>query len=158
MFCCREYQPTSRMAMLNLLKIRNIRKILTVDACKTLVQALVVSYLNYCNSILAELTDSTMKKFQRMQNIASKMILDRSKHDSTTDCMRELHWLPARSRIKHKILTLAHKSINGKAPRYLQELLEEHCPNRIIQETTKDTFIQGSICGQTGKTRVFNHW
>ena len=44
--------------------------------------------------------------------------------------MRELHWLLARSRKKHKILTLVHKCDNGKAPRYLQELLEEHCLNR----------------------------
>ena len=79
------------MAIVNLLKIRNIRKILTVDACKTLVQGLVISHLDYCKSILAELPESTIKKFQRIQNIASKIILGRSKYDSTTECMRELH-------------------------------------------------------------------
>ena len=119
-----------RMAMLTLLKIRNIRKILTGDACKTLVQGLVTSHLGYCNSIILELPDSTIKKFQRIQNVASKIILSRSKDDRARECMRELHWLPARSRIKHRILTLVHKSINRKAPRYLQELLEEHFPNR----------------------------
>ena len=36
----------------------------------------------------------------------------------------------ARSRTKHKIFTLVHKCVNGKTSRYLQELLEEHCPNR----------------------------
>ena len=55
-----------KMAMLNLLKIRNIRKIQTVDACKTLVQGFIISHLNYCNSILSELPDSTIKKFQRI--------------------------------------------------------------------------------------------
>ena len=105
-----------KMAMLNLLKIRNIRKILTVDTCKTLEQGLVISHLDYCNSILAELPDSTIKKFQRIENIASKIILSRSKYDSTRECTTELHWLPATSRIKHKIPTLVHKSMNGKAP------------------------------------------
>ena len=87
-----------RMAILNLFKIRNIRKILTVDACKALVQSLVISHLDYCNSILADLPDSTIKKFQRIQNVASKIILSRSMYDSTTECMRELHWLLARYR------------------------------------------------------------
>ena len=44
--------------------------------------------------------------------------------------MKELHWLPTRSRIKNKLLTLVHKSINGKSPRYLEDLLEEHYQNR----------------------------
>ena len=65
-----------------------------------------------------------------MQNIAAKVILNRSKYDSTTECMRELHWLPARSRIKHKILILVHECVNGKASRYQQEFLKEHCQNR----------------------------
>ena len=54
-----------RMSMLNLLKIRNFRKILTVDACKTLVQGLVISHLDYCNSILAEQPVSIIEKIQK---------------------------------------------------------------------------------------------
>ena len=37
--------------------------------------------------------------------IAAKVILDKSKYDSTTNSLRELHWLPVKTRIDSKILT-----------------------------------------------------
>ena len=114
-----------RMAMLNLLNIRNIEMILTVDACKTLVESLVILQLH-----LSRTARFYHKEIQTNTNITSEIILSRFRYNSTTECMEELHWLPARSRMKHKILTLVHKIINRKAPSYPQELLEEQFLNR----------------------------
>ena len=59
-------------AMFNLFKIKNIQPMLNTKACKTLVQGLVISHLDYNNAILAGLSDSTIKKIQIVQNIAAR--------------------------------------------------------------------------------------
>ena len=105
---------------------------------------LVVSHLDYCNTVLAGLPDIDIKRMQRAQNIAAKMILQRGKMDSSTQCLKELHWLPIRCRVKHKILTLVHKCLQGSAPGYLQKLLlaaECRCDGLQSESDTRKLFV-----------------
>ena len=76
---------------------------------------------------------------QRVQNLAAKVILGKSKMESASECLLALYWLPIHSRIKHKILTLVHKCIVGSAPEYLQNLLVVHRPNRSGLRSALDT-------------------
>ena len=76
---------------------------------------------------------------ERVQNLAAKVVLGKSKRDSRTICLSALHWLPIWSRINHKILTLIHKCIMGKAPEYLQNLLAVHKPGRLGLRSALDT-------------------
>ena len=57
--------------MYNLQHICNIRKVLSVGACKTLVHGLVTSYLDYVNALYCGLPESDVKKLQRVQNAAA---------------------------------------------------------------------------------------
>ena len=92
-------------AMVNLVKIHNIRKYLAEDTANTLLVGLVLSNLDYANAILAELPDCDINKIQRIENIAAKLATKVRKHDNTTTTLRKLHWLPIRARIEHKLLT-----------------------------------------------------
>ena len=65
--------------MKSIIKIKNIRKYLTQSAAEILVLSTVVSHLDYCNSILAGLPNSEIKRMQRVQNIAAKLVLGKSK-------------------------------------------------------------------------------
>ena len=112
-----------RTSMINIQQIKLIRPFVNSEACTTLVLGLVISHLDYCNSILAGLPDVSINQMQRVQNLAAKVVIGKSKRDSATECLSALHWLPIMSRVNHKILTLIHKSITGKAPEYLQSLL-----------------------------------
>ena len=112
-----------RSAMMNLQCIKLIRRFLTQEATETLLLATVMSHLDYSNSILADLPDVDIKKFQRIQNICAKLTLRRTKYDSNTDCLDELHWLPVRKWIQLKILTLTYKCLDCQAPVYLRDLL-----------------------------------
>ena len=38
---------------------------------------------------------------------------------------KQLHWLPIKQCIDYKVLTLVHKCLHQKAPKYLQGLLKE---------------------------------
>ena len=116
--------------MINLQQIKLIRPFLNPEACTTLMLGLVISHLDYCNSILVGLPDVSINRMQRVQNLAAKVVLGKSKMDSASECLSVLHWLPICSRINHKILTLVHKSITGRALEYLQNLLVVHKSGR----------------------------
>ena len=62
---------TCKTAFFELHQISTIRQYLTVDATKTLVVSLVLSWIDYCNSLLASLPLSLISKLQRVQNCAA---------------------------------------------------------------------------------------
>ena len=82
-----------------------------------------MSHLDYVNAILINLPQREIHKLQRIQNMAAKIVLCKSKYESSWESLQELHWLPIHRQIQHKILTLVYKCVNGLAPDYLINLL-----------------------------------
>ena len=64
-----------------------------------------------------------IKKLQRLQNAATRVILRRRKNDHVTPALEKLHWLPVQYRILYKILIITYKALHGPAPSYLSTLL-----------------------------------
>ncbi len=62
---------TARTCRFALHNIRKIRPFLTEHAAQRLVQALVISRLDYCNALLAGLPSNTIKPLQMIQNAAA---------------------------------------------------------------------------------------
>ena len=85
-----------KSAMLNLLKIISIRKYLDKETATKLTVSLCLSHLDYANSLLIRLADCRIKLMQKVQNMAAKVVLNLKKHDSSTDAIKTLHWLPIR--------------------------------------------------------------
>ena len=112
-----------RTAMGNLQKLKLIRKSLTLEAAQTIALGLVISHLDYANALYAGLPDTEVKKLQRIQNMAAKIITGARKYDSSTSALKTLHWLPIHLRIQYKIATLIFRSIHGLAPEYLCDLV-----------------------------------
>ena len=67
--------------------------------------------------------DYLIKKLQRVQNTAARVITGLGKYDHITMTLYELHWLPVEKRIQFKILLLTFKALNGLAPSYISDLL-----------------------------------
>ena len=118
-----------RIAMVNLQHIHLIKQYLIQDTTQTLVLGIVMSHLDYSNAIFSGLPDKDMANLQRIQNAGAKLVLQKDKLPSSTQCLCALHWLPIRERIDYKILTLVLKSLNNQAPVYLQDLLCK-CPKK----------------------------
>ena len=110
--------------MWNLQKLKVICNILTEETCKTLVMGLVISHLDYANVILVGLPETDIHKLQWVQNMAAKLILNKNKYDSVTECFKKLHLLPIRIRIHSKILTLTYKCLNNQVP---ERIFEQFC-------------------------------
>ena len=124
------------------LTIRNIRKIrflLSPDQVKTIVNSLVISCLDYCNSLYFGISEKLLLQLQLIQNACAKAVTGKYKYDHLDDDLKTLHWLNVRKRVIFKIGLLAYKSVNGLSPHYLQDLFQYchhgHNLNLIVPST-----------------------
>ena len=79
--------------------IGRIRKYLPSNGLKMLVNSLVISRLDYCNSLLYDIPKYQRDKLQRIQNTAARMITGARSSDHITPLLKSLHWLPVEARI-----------------------------------------------------------
>ena len=136
-----------RTAMMNLQRLKLIRKYQTEETAKVLVLGLVLSHLDYSNAIFVGLSDKDIKAMQRVQNAAAKMVWLKTKYDSSTDALKRLHWLPIRYRVDHKMLTLDYLknllTVIGDSERSMR--LNSQYVRLLIPKTTKKTFAARSF-------------
>ena len=137
-----------KVAMLNIQRIKCIRSFLDLDACKIIMCGLVLSHLDYSNGMLYGLPKLDINRLQRVQSMAAKITLKRSKHSSVTEALKILHWLPV------------HWCIHGNAPSYLIDLIELQNHSRTLRfssnykllkvpKVKRETFASRSfsVCG-----------
>ena len=129
-----------RSAFLELRRINSIHNFLSTDAVKTLVCSLVLSRIDYCNSLLAGLPQCLLKKIQYVQNAAAKMIFRAPKSDHVSPLLQKLHWLPISCRIEHKMSSLCYSSLSGTGPQYLSDLIQVYTSSRCLRSSS-DTRI-----------------
>jgi len=102
-------------------QLRVVQRSLTKDALRSLVQAFIHCRFDYCNALLAEITDTQIKRLQ-CRNTAARVVSGARRREHITPVLRSLlHWLPVRRRIIFKTAVFVWKCIHGLAPPYLQE-------------------------------------
>ncbi len=104
---------TARSCRFTLYNIKKVRPFLSEHATQLLVQALVLSRLDYCNALLAGLPDSSIKPLQLIQNAAVRLIFNEPKRTHSTPLFINLCWLPIAARIKFKALMFAYRTTSG---------------------------------------------
>lgn len=119
-------------------QIGQVRKYLDVDSCKKLVNALVLSRLDYCNSLLYKLPKHLLHRLEKIQNTAARIITGAKRSDHMTPVLKDLHWLPIPLRIEYKILLITFKALNGYAPQYISDLLSPYIPPRPLRSAGQD--------------------
>ena len=101
----------------HLRSIGRIRNLLTFYATAQLIYTyLITTRLVFCNSILYKLPNNNIKRLQRIQNQAARMLKHIPLRNHITPVLRELHWLRIHDRIIFKIMLLTHKAVNNTAP------------------------------------------
>ena len=138
-----ESQVTSIIKSCNfhLRRIGMIRQYLTTEACRTAVQSLVVSRLDYCCTLLSGITGSQLQRLQRVQNNAARVIACVPRNDHISPVLLDLHWLPCEKRIRFRIVTYVYKCLHNMAPHYLQELLQIYTPSRVLRSASDSTLL-----------------
>ena len=113
----------ARTCFFHLRRLRSIRNKITTEATATLVSTLILSRIDYCNSLLADLPASSLDPLRRVMNASARLVTNLKPFDRVTTVLQELHWLPVEFRIKYKLCLLTHLTLMQKTPPYLRELL-----------------------------------
>ena len=106
--------------------IRNlymIRNFINMDNLLSLVHSLIVSKIDYCNSLLVGLPKVTLKKVQSILNRAARLIYSLPPQIPTTPFLMKLHWLPVKARVEFKICLITFRALKFNQPLYIRELL-----------------------------------
>ena len=143
-------------------KMRHIslhRRYLTNEVTAQLLVSLVLSKMDYCNSLLTGLPKYLIDKLQKVQNCAAKICLKKRKFDHVTPLLKELHWLPVKERINYKIMSLCHKHFCGTLPLYLSDLLKTPQRTRTLRSANDPTRLVKPIKNlSTFGEKAFDHY
>ncbi|XP_074476551.1 uncharacterized protein LOC141758790 [Sebastes fasciatus] len=139
-----------KISFFHLRNIAKIRPSLTPPTAEKLIHAFISSRLDYCNSLLYGISNTSINKLQLVQNAAARLLTHTKSWHHITPVLKDLHWLPVSHRISYKILTLTYKALHQLAPPYLSELLSPYQPQRSLRSTSA-----GLLSTPTSKLRSF---
>ena len=117
------------------------------------------SRIDYCNALLFGTTDKVLDRLQRVQNNLARVVNNisiRQLHKSgrsSHDLLRDLHWLPIRSRIDFKIAVLCYKGHRLGQPTYIASLLTPYTTTRTLRSTAQDQLVDVPSRIKTGSRR-----
>ena len=106
--------------------IRDIRRILrhlNLDSTKLLVNALVSSCLNFCNSVLPGIADTDLAKVKRILNRLAHVVTKSPPLTHSVPLLCSLLRQPLKYRVHFKIYLVACKALYEEQPVYLHSLL-----------------------------------
>ena len=130
-------QARNRSCFFHIRSLSKVRPYITYKAASSTAVCLILSKLDYCNSLLLGLPQKQIKRLQAVQNAAARTVMKCKKTDHITPILRQLHWLPIRKRIRHKILSATYRSDHDNTPLYLSDLLQKHNPSRLLRSASR---------------------
>ena len=128
----------------SLRKISSMRK-LSRSNLETLVHAFISSKLDSCNALYLGLPKKCLKKLQKVQNAAIRVICNVRARHPVSELYTRLHWLNIEQRICYKTLLIVFKCIHGLAPKVLQDMC---VMNRRDNSTLQITFFNRTKYGK----------
>ena len=139
-------------------QIRSVKSSLPHHALLMLVQALVVSRIDYCNSMQAGIPARLQNRLQAVLSSAARLIYSAWCHNHVTPILRELHWVRIPERITFKLCTLVYRCLEGIAPPYLSELLQWSTSvtarSRLLSASTVELVVPASRRSTLGDMQV----
>ena len=134
-----------RSMIIKLKMISTIRDYITKEVAAKLVVTLVLSQLDYCNSLISNITQDKLKRLQVIQNSAAKLVTRQRRSAHSMPLLLELHWLPVTERINYKIAMICFKCVNGLAPNYIADFLEFYEPRRNLRSSSDKTILKQTV-------------
>ena len=79
--------------------------------------------MDYCNSVFGNASAVHLYPLQSVVHAAARVITRKRKYDHISATIRDqLHWLPVKQRIDHKLCTLIYKCLHNVEPVYLRDM------------------------------------
>ena len=111
--------------------LNRLRDLLPERIKKTLTQTLVLSHVDYCDSLISGLTMKQNQKLQRIQNACVRYVYNIRRSEHLTAYFKKLKWLKIKERRELHQLTLLHKIIKTGEPSYLASTFRPTHPSHM---------------------------
>ena len=128
----KDISNTCRAANMQIRKINSIRHYLTESRSKTLITSIVLSRLDYCNSVYIGLPQKSLHRLQLTHNSAARTVQRIHRYHHITPVLQQLNWLTINCRCQFKILVLTFKALYSQTPQYICKLLNWYTPSRPL--------------------------
>ena len=126
--------------------LRKLKNITNKPLRKKLAEALILSKIDYCNTVFDPLSTTQQRRLQKVINSAAAFVL--RKYASTNDAI-SLGWLPVPERTESRLVTLCHQTVyRENFPSYMKlEVVKKRLPRacnddgiKVIEKGHKHTF------------------
>ena len=128
----------SRACYYHIRDMRRIRRFLTPSVAKTIATSLIGSKLDYCNSVLFNVTEKETSKLQGVLNCLARVVTKSPRFCHITPLLKSLHWLPVRYRIKFKLCSLTYQALTSGQPVYIRNMLQPSRKVRTLRSSDLD--------------------
>ena len=105
----------------HLRRLKSVRRSLPMEAAKTVINAFIISRVDYCNGLLVGITRRQCERLQQLLNASARLLYGGKKGDHITPLLRSLHWLRFDERVIYKLSVLVYKTLHYKSPKYFAE-------------------------------------
>ena len=123
---------------MHLTNIKFIKEYLNRETTAILVNSLVLTRMDYCNSLLIGTPQSGLHKLQMVLHRAERIVCGVMFREHITELLITLHWLQVVARIKFKICLVTHKTLKYGRPEYLLKFLVSSETDSVM-ETRHDS-------------------
>jgi len=106
---------------------RQIRPLMDRSMAIAVASAFVSARLDYANSILFGCPQKHISRLQPVQHARARVVKQHAYRSySSTELLKQLHWLPIEWRIRFKLATSTYKTLHTGHPPYLTDLPQYH--------------------------------
>ena len=124
-------------------RLASIRRFPTSTATAMLVSSFVLSWIDYCISLLFGSTHDVPSHLQRIPNYAARVIMHLPKLSNIATHIKSFHWLPGKVRRIYKIACLCFHCHSSTAPSNVADMLHRmpsHTRNTLSSSYTMPLF------------------
>ena len=79
-----------------------------------------MSHVRYCSQVFGCANKTTLKRLQKVQNFAARIVSGRRKYQSVSDVIEDLEWLPISTMLEYHDMCLLHKINRTNEPEILR--------------------------------------
>jgi len=110
--------------------------LLSTELAVALACSLILTGMDYCNSVLYGAPSSSIQVLQWVQNNAARIVLQAPRRSHAQPLLHELHWLPIQHGIEYKVAVLTFKSrSSATAPTYLSRHIKACVSERTLRSS-----------------------
>ena len=139
-----------------LFSLRRLRPYMNITTTTLLTHSLLISRLQYCNSLLATVNKDKIKHFDSTINRSIRLIYRLYRNDystSITELRQRLNWISNTDSIDYKLLTILKKTLTYEQPHALRLSLNIKSSNRQLRTSDLTILTLPTTNSKYGKKR-----